>query len=302
MLIRVLGSAAGGGFPQWNANSAANARAFSGDAAAQPRTQSSLAVSANGAHWVLLNASPDIRQQILATPALHPKSGLRSSPIVSVVLTNGDVDHVAGLLSLRERQAFTVHATARVLSVLGANPIFGVLDPKCVTRAPIGFDAPFAPAPGLEIAAFPVPGKVALWLEDKAAPGFGTQDQDTIGLRIAETATGRAFFYIPGCREMTDALAARLARAELVFFDGTLLTDDEMIRSGEGTKTGRRMGHMPMTGEGGSVEAFRALDVARKVFVHINNSNPVLLDDAPERAALAAEGWEIASDGQEIVL
>lgn len=302
MLIRVLGAAAGGGFPQWNAASAANRRAFARDATAPSQTQSSLAVSADGRDWVLLNASPDLRQQILATPALHPRKGPRSSPIAAVVLTNADVDHIAGLLSLREGHAFAIHATAKTLATLAANPVFNVLDAGLVARHAIALGQPFAPIAGIEAVAFAVPGKTALYLERADAPDFGSEPEDTIGLEIRETRPGARFFYIPACREMTEALARRLAGAPLLFFDGTLYTDDEMLRSGEGKKTGRRMGHMPMTGEGGALEAFAEIPVARKLFIHINNSNPVLLRDSPERRAVEAAGWEVAADGMEIAL
>ncbi|MCH7943374.1 MAG: pyrroloquinoline quinone biosynthesis protein PqqB [Proteobacteria bacterium] len=301
--ILVLGAAAGGGFPQWNSNSEACNRARRGDAKAKARTQSSLAVSADGEHWVVLNASPDIRHQINENPALHPRKGARHSPISAVVLTNGDVDHVAGLLTLRESTPFTIHASDRVLAVLKANSIFNVLNPEFVSRSEIALEAPFAPAPGLEIEAFAVPGKVALYLEDgDSANNFGTRDGDTIGLSLHETATGQKFFYIPGCAAMPDDLAQRLAGAALVLFDGTLFENDEMITRSEGIKTGRRMGHMSISGPEGVLAAFENLDVARRIFIHINNTNPVLLDDSPERAAVEAAGWEVAWDGMEIEL
>lgn len=299
--ILVLGAAAGGGFPQWNSNSAACRRARVGTA--RQATQSSVAVSCDGATWYLLNASPDLRQQINERPQLHPRFGRRHSPIAGVVLTNADVDHVAGLLCLRESHPFSLYATTRVHAALRANPIFGVLSPACVTRHELAPGEPFRPVTGLEIEAFAVPGKVPLYLEDpQAGPGLGTADGDTIGLRIADAASGRHFFYIPGCAAMTDALADRLYGAPLVFFDGTLYRDDEMIRAGEGAKTGRRMGHMSMSGPDGVVAAFAPLGVRRRIFIHINNTNPTLLDDTPERREIEAAGWEIAYDGMEAIL
>lgn len=307
MRIRVLGSAAGGGFPQWNANSEACRRAWAGDRLAPPQTQSSLAVSADGEGWFLLNASPDLRQQINENPPLHPRRGKRDSAIQGVVLTNGDVDHVAGLLNLRESQRLTVYATRRILDVLAANPIFGVLNPDFVARQPVELDRPFAlrtadgAAAGLTVEAFAVPGKVALYLEDAGAgENFGTTDEDTIGLHVSDGSAG--FFYVPGCAAMTAGLADRLRGAELVFFDGTLWRDDEMLAAGVGVKTGRRMGHMSMSGPDGSIAAFEGLDVKRRVFIHVNNTNPVLLGDSPERAALEAAGWRLARDGMEIEL
>ncbi len=301
----VLGAAAGGAFPQWNSNGPGCRRARNGDPAAKPRSQASLAVSADGDHWFLLNASPDLRQQIEATPSLQPRSGLRSSPIAGVVLTGGDVDAIAGLLTLRERQRFGIYATARILSVLDDNPIFEVLGRDIVARHTV---APLTPCPllradgthsGLSLELFPVPGKVPLYLEHGAAPPI-VIGEDTVGAMISQD--GRRLFFIPGCARMTPELADRLAGAELVFFDGTLYHDDEMIRAGLGEKTGRRMGHMSLAGPEGTLAAFAPLGVQRRVLIHINNSNPVLLDDSPEREAVTAAGWEVAFDGMEIRL
>ena len=308
MKLIVLGSAAGGGFPQWNSNAPGCRRARSGDPGARARSQTSLAVSADGGAWFLLNAAPDLRAQIQATPALWPQHGLRSSPIAGTVLTGGDVDAIAGLLHLRERHRFTVYATRSVLEVLAANRIFDVLAPDCVARRPLPLDEPVAlalpegGASGLSVRAFAVPGKVPLYLE---GPDFDpsrlTEDDTTVGLEIGDAQGARAFF-IPGCAAMTPRLAARLAGAPLVLFDGTLWTDDEMIRLGLGAKTGRRMGHMSVAGPAGTIAAFRDLGVARKILVHINNSNPLLVEDAPERQTARAAGWEVAYDGMELEL
>jgi pyrroloquinoline quinone biosynthesis protein B len=310
MLIKVLGSAAGGGFPQVNCNCRNCAAVRRGDPGLQPRTQSSLAVSRDGETWALLNASPDLRQQIAATPELapHPQAGVRSSPIKAVVLSNGDVDHIAGLLSLREGVAFTLYASERVLGALLANSVFDVLDRGRVPRVPLAMGEPIELAAsgvslGLTVEAFPVPGKIPLYLEDAAAgSAFGTREGDTIGLKIGDPATGAAFFYIPACACVDAALAERLGGAALVMFDGTLYSDDEMTAEGLSTKTGNRMGHMSMSGRHGSIAAFAALDVRRRIFVHINNSNPVLRPDSPERAEVERAGWENAFDGQEIRL
>jgi pyrroloquinoline quinone biosynthesis protein B len=264
-------------------------------------------VSADGADWLLLNASPDLRQQILSNRALHPREKGRHSPVVAVALTNADVDHVAGLLTLRERQKFALFASARVHAALRRNPIFGVLAPELVARHELALGQSVRAVggrggtPGLDLTAFAVPGKVALYLEDASSgPGFGTQPGDTVGLDIA--AGGKRVVYIPGCAEMPASLRSRLEGADLIFFDGTLWRDDEMIAAGLGAKTGRRMGHMSIAGEGGSLAAFAGLAVGRKVFVHMNNTNPILLDDSPERAEVERAGWEIARDGMEIVL
>lgn len=292
----VLGAAAGGGFPQWNSNATSCRRARAGDPFVKPRTQASLAVSVNGADWFVFNASPDLREQIAATPELHPRAGLRSTPIAGVVLTSGEVDAIAGLLSLRERQPFTLYATSRILAVLDANPVFEVLARDVVPRQPMALGQPVALADGLEVTLFAVPGKAPLYLE-----GAGeTDDGDVVGAAISHQ--GRTLFYIPGCAALTPALAARLRGAEAVLFDGTLWSDDEMIRAGLGQKTGQRMGHMSVTGPDGAIAGFAGLGVRRKVLVHINNSNPVLVDDSPERAAAEAAGWAVAHDGMEIAL
>ena len=309
MKIRVLGAAAGGGFPQWNCNHPNSRRARGSDPKAVPRTQSSIAVSADGARWFLFNASPDLRQQINDNPVLHPVQGLRHSPIQGVVLTNADVDHVTGLLTLRESQPFNIHATGRVLGVLGANSIFNVLNPKLVQRLPVILESSFelmgpdGYASGLMVKPFSVPGKVALWLEDATkGPNFGSVEEDTIALEVSEPSSGRRFFYIPACAEMTTALVARIRSADLVFFDGTLWVDDEMIRDGVGVKTGKRMGHMSVSGPDGTMAALAELGIRRKIFIHINTTNPILLDDSAERKAVNDAGWEVAFDGMEITL
>jgi pyrroloquinoline quinone biosynthesis protein B len=303
----VLGSAAGGGFPQWNSNALACQRARRGDVAAIARTQTSVAVSTNEQDWFVLNASPDLRLQIEATAALHPREGLRSSPISGVVVPGGDVDALAGLLHLRERHRFSVYAPGRVLAVIAANPIFGVLAPDCVDRRELPLDerielAGSSGPSGLAIVAFAVPAKVPLYLETAEEDPLLSENGNAVGLEIIDTETERSFFFIPGCAAMTDRLRRRLAGSTLVFFDGTLWRDDEMIQLGVGTKTGRRMGHMSMSGDDGTIAAFRDLGVARRIFIHINNSNPVLLEDSPERHLAEATGWEIAYDGMEVRL
>jgi pyrroloquinoline quinone biosynthesis protein B len=303
MIVKVLGSAAGGGFPQANCNCRNCADVRAGKPGLSPRTQSSVAVSADGLRWILLNASPDLRQQIAATPQLAPRPAdpVRSSPIAAVALTSGDVDHVAGLLSLRESFAFTLCASERVLAALEANSIFNVLDAACVKRVPLRPGQPAAIAGGLEIEAYPVPGKVALYLEG-AGPGFGTREGDTIGLCVSERASGASFHYIPGCAGIDAGLERRLRGSRLVVFDGTLYTDREMIAQGLSDKTGARMGHMAISGPQGSMAALAPLGIARRVYVHLNNSNPVLREGSPERAEVERAGWEVAWDGMEIRL
>ncbi len=306
MRVVVLGAAAGGAFPQWNSNARSCRRARSGDSAAKPRTQASIAISADNRHWVLLNASPDLRQQIEQTPVLQPNEGLRSSPIAAVVLTGGDVDAIAGLLTLRERQPLTVLATRRVHQVLEENPIFEVLDRAIVARQSITLDVPHpvtlpSGSPGgLTVTLFAVPGKVPLYLEQPGTTPALEESDQTVGAAISDG--GSTVFYVPSCASMTPGLADRLRGAAAVFFDGTLWADDEMVRAGLGPKTGRRMGHMSVSGPDGTLAAFAGLDVRRRVLLHINNSNPILLDDLPERAQVTAAGWDVAYDGMELSL
>lgn len=309
MRLKILGSAAGGGFPQWNCNYRLSRAARAGEPGVRPRLQSSLAASAGeGKGWVLFNASPDIRQQINETPELQPAhdAPLRSTPIRAVVLTNADVDHLAGLLSLRERQAFHLYATARVLTVLADNPIFRVLDPAHVTRVPVTLGQPFAlegpdGPTGLTAELFAVPGKVALFLESgEASQDFEADPEDTVGVRL--TDVGSSAFYVPGCARVDAALRERVEGGDLLLFDGTVFTDFEMAEAGVGTKTGRRMGHQPIAGEGGSLHAWAGAGIARRVFVHINNTNPILDEASPERRIVEDAGWEVAFDGMEIAL
>jgi len=292
----ILGAAAGGGLPQWNCGCGNCNRARRGEIPSL--TQSSLAVSADGAHWAVLNASPDIRAQISQCPALHP-TGARVSPIVSVLVTNGDIDHVAGLLTLRESQPFTLFGTAEILGVIGASAIFDALRDDMVERRPVALEKPFELAPGLTATLFPVPGKVPLYLEGETVV-TDLEGEQTVGVELA--AGGARAYYVPGCARLTAELARRLQGTEMVFFDGTLWRDDEMIRLGVGTKTGARMGHMAMSGPDGSIAAFAPLAIRRKVYVHMNNTNPVLDPAAPERAEAEAAGWTIGQDGMEFEL
>jgi pyrroloquinoline quinone biosynthesis protein B len=293
----VLGSAAGGGLPQWNCNCANCAAARDPASDVQPQTQSSLAVSIDGDNWAVFNASPDIRQQIQQTPALYPKS-LRHSPIKNIVITNADVDHIGGLLTVREKQPFGLFATSAIEKVIDGNPVFRVLDPDYVTRKTIRLDEEFAPLDGLQARIFAVPGKVALYLEE-GEPELGLEGEQTIGIEFV--AGGKRAYYIPGCATMPDWLADRIRGADLVFFDGTLYTDDEMVKAGTGAKTGQRMGHMSISGADGSLAHLSKLDIGRMVYVHINNTNPIWRN-GPERKAVEAAGFAVGFDGMEINL
>lgn len=310
MRFKIIGSAAGGGFPQWNCNYHLSRAAR--QAGVARRTQSSLAASGDGLNWVLFNASPDINQQIADTAELQPAAGapLRSSPIRAVVLTNADVDHIAGLLSLRERQPFSLYATKEVLETISANRIFEVLDPAIVPRRllPLTGEIAVCDAEGQEIGVmiqcFPVRGKVALFLEDTSSPqaDFSSEAGDTIGVRIRAEGSGKALFYIPACAGIEAGLRDRLVNAACLLFDGTVFTDDELITAGVGQKTGSRMGHIAMTGDNGSLAALADLPIKRRIFVHINNTNPVLDDKSAEHRFVREAGWEIAQDGMEIEL
>ncbi len=293
----VLGAAAGGGFPQWNCNCEVCRLAWAGDLRVRARTQASLAVSSGRQHWTLLNASPDLRAQIQANPALHPRE-LRASPIKSVVLTGAEIDQTAGLLSLRERSPFTLMATATTLAAVADNSMFGALAADVVSRSAIFPGQRFRLAGGLEAELFMVPGKVPLYLESEN-PETAEESAANVGVEI--TDGNKCLAYVPGAAAVTSALRQRLSRADVILFDGTLFTDDEMIRTGTGAKAGRRMGHMPIDGDGGSLVALQGLS-ARKIFVHINNTNPILVEGSPERRSVEAAGWEVAEDGMEIVL
>src|SRR3954466_679652 len=297
----VLGAAAGGGYPQWNCRCAVCRLAWDGDPRVTPRTQASLAISAGGENWTLLNAAPDLRAQLAATPALHPHA-LRGSPIEAVVLTGGEIDQTAGLLSLRERQPFTLMATEQTLDALAGNPMFGALAADAVTRRAIAPGTPFVLPGGLSAELFMVPGKVPLYLE-QGTPETSVESGANVGIEIKADDT--TLMFIPGAAAVTPALRERLSRADVILVDGTLFTDDEMIASGTGEKTGRRMGHMPIDGADGSLAALAGLPSGlgkRRIYIHINNTNPILIDGSPERSQVEAAGWEVATDGLEIKL
>jgi len=303
----ILGSAAGGGFPQWNCGCDVCRLAWAGDLRAKPRTQASIAVtagaildgaaSASGAPFVLINASPDLRQQIMATPPLQP-CGLRMSPIAAVVLTGGEVDQTAGLLTLRERGPFGLYGTESTLSTLAANSIFSVLAADVVPRHAIHAGAPFGLPGGIEAELFLVPGKAPLYLEGDN-PELEAETEANVGIELR--AAGARLVFVPGAAKLTPAMAARLADADAVLFDGTLFTDDEMIAAGAGVKTGRRMGHMPVSGRDGTLAALAGL-ARRRILIHINNTNPILIEGSPQRRAVEAAGFEVAEDGMRIEL
>ena len=297
--ILVIGSAAGGGVPQWNCRCPVCALAWANDPRVLHRTQSSLAISADHTSWWLLNASPDLRSQIVCQPALHPHEGHRSSPIKGVVLTNGDIDHIAGLLNLREQQTLMLYGAAKTLAMLEGQTVFNVLSPAVVTQHPFELDQVTRLPDGPDIKAFAVPGKVPLFMEDESLV-IGEETENTIGLEI--TSGHKKILYIPGCASLNDKLLARIEGADVLFFDGTTFTDDEMPRLGLSTKTAARMGHIAISGENGSMAQLAKLNIGQRIYIHINNTNPILIAQSPEYETVRAAGWHIAYDGMEVAL
>jgi pyrroloquinoline quinone biosynthesis protein B len=291
----VLGAAAGGGFPQWNCRCRACALAWGRDPRARWRTQASLAVTQDGESWSVLNASPDLGSQIRATPDLWPRAE-RHSPIGTVILSSAEIDHVAGLLSLRERHPFDLIGLKPVLDAVDDNPIFSAVPAR---RLAAHAASPIALAGGLTAELFAVPGKAPLYLESEA-PRLESEAGETAGIRIS--GGGRSIVYLPGCAALSDDLRSHAEKSDVVFFDGTLFTDDEMIRAGVGQKTGRRMGHMPITGTNGSLPWLAGLPAARKIYIHLNNTNPALIDGSPERLMIEDAGVAVAYDGMEVRL
>lgn len=292
----VLGSAAGGAFPQWNCRCPVCALAWAGDKRVRARTQAGIAVSANDGRWTLINASPDLPAQVRATPALHPNSGLRGSPIDAVVLTGAEIDQIAGLLALRESTAFTLYATPASHAAVASNAVFDAM--SLMKRRAINPGERFMLAGGIEATIFMVPGKLPLYLEGQS-PELDAESPANVGIELQRD--GARIVFVPGAASVTDAMRERFARADVVLFDGTLFADDEMIRLGTGEKTGRRMGHMPIDGEGGSLKMLSGLQT-RRIYIHINNTNPILIDGSTERKTVEAAGWDIAEDGMEIAL
>lgn len=305
MKIVILGSAAGGGFPQWNCN-CPNCTGVRRDSTyAHARTQSSLAVSTDGTDWVLINASPDILAQIRAFPPLQPARQIRDTGIAAVLVTDAQIDHVTGLLMLRERrEPLRLYATEPVWGDLSTGfPISALLSHYCgVAHQPIALGGkPFtiAPLATVQFTAVPLRSKAPPYSPHREAPVEG----DNIGLLIEDTVTGQTVFYAPGLGEIDDTVLAAMRSAQLLLVDGTVWHDDEMIRLGLTKKTGADMGHLALSGPGGMIEVLDELHAAapatpvRKVLVHINNTNPILREDAVERDELARHGIEIGYDG-----
>jgi len=297
MRIRVLGSAAGGGFPQWNCDCPCCRAVRDGSRPARPRTQSSVAVSADGDRWVLLNASPDIQRQIEAFPALRPRPG-RASPVTAVLLTDGELDHTLGLLLMREAREVRVHGTEATKDLLrNGSRLLPTLQAYCpVDWHPVvpGADAPLPG--GLRYRAFDVPTSKRPRFPGVADSGKGR----VVGYRITDEGSGTAMVYLPGVQELTREVAREADGCAALLVDGTCWTDDEMIALGLAAKTSRDMGHHPVSGPGGSLGPLAGLPVPRKVYVHLNNTNPLLLEDSGPRREANKRGLEIAYDGLEL--
>jgi pyrroloquinoline quinone biosynthesis protein B len=304
MKIRVLGSAAGGGFPQWNCNCPMCDGQRKGTIRAQARTQSSIAVSQDGVRWVLLNASPDILTQIKHFPALQPGRAIRDTGISSVVLMDAQIDHTTGLLMLREGKILELYCTEPVHDDLSVtNPILKLLTHYCEPRwHRIGFtpEDVFSPigAEDLEFSPIPVSGKAPPYSSHREDPHEG----DNLGLSIRDKRTGKTVFYAPGLVQIDDKVEAAWQAADCLLVDGTCWTDDEMARRGIAHKLARQMGHLPQSGPGGMIEQLSRFPDKRRVLIHINNTNPILDEDSPERAELTAAGIEVSYDGMEIEL
>ena len=306
MLIKVLGAAAGGGFPQWNCGCPNCSEARAGDPRLEPRTQESVAVSADGERWFLLNASPEIRPQIESFPPLHPR-GPRHSPVAAILLTNGDLDHTLGLLSLRESHRIVIYATDEVRrGYTEGNVLYRTLQrfPEQVTWCTLneGKEVPLRGADnhpsGLTVEPVAAPGKPPVHLEGLAP----STPEENIGLVIHELDTGKRLAYFSAASAVTPPMRAALDRSDCVFFDGTFWSSDELITLGLGVKRAEEMAHLPVGGRGGSLEELAGVRAPRRIYIHINNTNPLLRSGSPERARAEALGWEIAIDGMEVAL
>ncbi|WP_433286911.1 pyrroloquinoline quinone biosynthesis protein PqqB [Pseudonocardia sp. CA-142604] len=294
MRLRVLGSAAGGGYPQWNCRCPTCGAVRDGSRPARARTQSSIAASPDGRRWFLFNASPDIRTQFEAFPGMHPGDG-RFTPLEAVLLTDAEIDHTLGLLLLREGRGIQLHATAATHATLREGTGFlNTLERYCpVDWRPV--------VPGREVSlggisyrAFDVPTAK----HDRF--GIGADGGRVVGYRLTDESTGRAAVYLPGVQELTPAVRDELDGIDCLFVDGTTWHDDELIRLGLAEKTARDMGHLAIGGPGGSLELLSPLPIERKIYIHINNTNPILLEDTPERRLVTDGGMDVAHDGLEV--
>jgi pyrroloquinoline quinone biosynthesis protein B len=315
MWLQVLGSAAGGGFPQWNCGCQGCRAVREGSRPAEPRTQSSVAVSADHRNWFLLNASPDLRAQFAAFPALHPREG-RVTPLQAVLLTDAELDHTLGLVLLREAPALELHATRATYTTLRhGTGLVAMLERYCrVDWRPVELGEEVALADGLSYRAFDAPttkrarfeggaaasGRSAAEPPVKRPDSGGSEPGRVVGYRLTDGHSGRAAVYLPGMQRLTAAVRRELDDCACLLVDGTCWHDDELIRLGLADKTASEMGHLPIAGPHGSLAQLAALPVERKIYTHVNNTNPILLDDGPERRIISEHGMEVAVDGLEV--
>jgi pyrroloquinoline quinone biosynthesis protein B len=297
MRVRILGAAAGGGFPQWNCNCPTCAAARVGGARAQPRTQSSIAVRSGDERWFLVNASPDLRQQLADLPASE-RTGLRWTPVAGVLLTDAEIDHTAGLLLLRESsEPLEIYSSAPVHEALSTHyPVLEMLERYCGVRwhemspgRPIILDC------GLEVDVFETGGDPPLYMPS------GSEGMQALGLTVRDCDTGGVLTYAPALGRLDDELVERLSGSDCVIVDGTFWERDELVRLGLAKRDSFAMGHVPLFGSEGSLETLRHVP-GRKILAHINNTNPILLEDSPARALVEAAGLEVAYDGLEVEL
>jgi pyrroloquinoline quinone biosynthesis protein B len=305
MLVRLLGTAAGGGFPQWNCNCANCLAVRTGSAAGLPRTQSCVTLSADGRHWFLLNASPDLRAQIESFPPLLASGRVRGTTIAGILLTNADLDHTLGLLLLREGEVLAVHATAAVRQSLnlGLN-LTVVLDcycgvtwyhpPAALHSLPLCDGSPS----GLHYLAFPVPGKPPRYRANHRELSSG----DTIGYRFQDELTGGRLVFVPDFAALDTAVLSQFSDCDALLLDGTFWSEDEMRSAGVGVLGASVMGHLPVGGPGGSLEQISRLPTRHKVYLHVNNTNPMLLQGSPEHQLVEMAGAMVGFDGMELSL
>ena len=302
MLVRILGSGAGGGFPQWNCNCSNCAGYRQGTIRAHARTQSSIAISPDGSKWMLGNASPDIRSQLAEFTAVHPRGAVRDCGIEAVVLIDSQLDHVTGLLSLREsHKPLKVYCTERTHEDLVSGfPLFSILEHYCrIDWQPVPVDETWMALDGIDGLSL-----VAIPLTSKPPP-YSPHRQDTrpgdnIALLVKDDESGRTLFFAPGLGLMEQHLEAWMSDADCLLVDGTFWTDDEMQRQGAGQKRATEMGHLALSGPDGLIEQISRFSKPRKVLIHINNTNPILDEDSPQRSLLADKGIEVSFDGMEI--
>ncbi len=304
MQIRVLGSAAGGGFPQWNCNCHNCSRLRQGRLNASARTQSSIAVTSDGRNWVLFNASPDIRAQLESFPDIQPARNTRDTGIVAVVLMDSQIDHTTGLLILREGNPLRIYCTDMVYEDLTTGfPVLRMLEHYCgIERHPV----PLGPGESFTIAEAASLRFTAVSLRSKARPysphRHDPHEGDNIGMQVENLETGRSLFYAPGLGLIDPPVQRLLEAADCLLVDGTFWRQDEMQRTGVGTKLASDMGHLPQSGDDGMIARLKPITRPRKILIHINNTNPILDEDSPERTQLRAAGIEVAYDGMEITL